>query len=53
MFPDVLMLGMEIRLKVSDYVQDRIKALRLLHPGNYNNVACLRGILQLNFLAAT
>nr|SVE74395.1 EOG090X0BSB [Daphnia barbata] len=42
MFPDTLMLGMEIRLKVSEYVQDRIKALRLLHPGDYGNVACLR-----------
>nr|CAG4637290.1 EOG090X0BSB [Ceriodaphnia reticulata]SVE73147.1 EOG090X0BSB [Ceriodaphnia reticulata] len=42
MFPDTLMLGMEIRLKVSEYVQDRIKALRTLNPGNYGNVACLR-----------
>ena len=36
------MLGMEIRVKVSQYVQDRIKALRELHPGLYQNVACLR-----------
>lgn len=43
MFPETQMLGMEIRLKVSDYVQERIKALRLLHPGSYGNVACLRG----------
>jgi tRNA (guanine-N7-)-methyltransferase len=42
MFPDKLSLGMEIRVKVSDYVQDRIKALRLQHPGKYNNVACIR-----------
>jgi len=42
MFPDKLMLGMEIRVKVSDYVTDRISALRSLHPGQYNNVACLR-----------
>nr|CAG4641974.1 EOG090X0BSB [Eurycercus lamellatus] len=42
MFPETLMLGMEIRLKVSEYVQDRIKALRLMHPGSYGNVACLR-----------
>nr|CAG4638681.1 EOG090X0BSB [Cyclestheria hislopi] len=42
MFPGTLMLGMEIRVKVSDFVQDRIKALRLLHPGNYGNIACLR-----------
>lgn len=43
MFPTTLMLGMEIRLKVSEYVQDRIKALRILNPGSYGNVACLRG----------
>nr|CAG4648178.1 EOG090X0BSB [Moina brachiata]SVE93214.1 EOG090X0BSB [Moina brachiata] len=42
LFPETLMLGMEIRVKVSEYVQDRIKALRLLHPGSYGNVACLR-----------
>merc|ERR1719334_2333350 len=28
MFPDQLMLGLEIRVKVSDYVQDRIRSLR-------------------------
>ncbi|XP_019620612.1 PREDICTED: tRNA (guanine-N(7)-)-methyltransferase-like isoform X1 [Branchiostoma belcheri] len=42
MFPDTLMLGMEIRVKVSDYVTDRIKALREKHPGKYQNVACIR-----------
>lgn len=42
MFPDTLMLGMEIRVKVSEYVKDRIKSLRLLNPGSYQNVACLR-----------
>ncbi|XP_072017930.1 tRNA (guanine-N(7)-)-methyltransferase-like [Amphiura filiformis] len=42
-FPDTLMLGMEIRVKVSDYVQDRIVALRRNHPGQYTNIACLRG----------
>nr|CAG4646513.1 EOG090X0BSB [Macrothrix elegans] len=42
MFPETLMLGMEIRVKVSEYVQDRIKALRELHPGSYGNAACLR-----------
>ena len=45
MFPDKLILGMEIRVKVSSYVQERIKALRLqhsnVHPG-YNNIACIR-----------
>nr|CAG4641137.1 EOG090X0BSB [Eulimnadia texana] len=42
MFPEVHMLGMEIRVKVSDYVRDRISALRQMNPGSYNNVACLR-----------
>lgn len=42
MFPDNLMLGLEIRVKVSDYVNDRIKALRLQHSGQYQNAAVLR-----------
>ncbi|KAK9873354.1 hypothetical protein WA026_022159 [Henosepilachna vigintioctopunctata] len=42
MFPESLILGMEIRVKVSDYVVDRIKALRSQHPGEYQNIACLR-----------
>ncbi|XP_063974626.1 tRNA (guanine-N(7)-)-methyltransferase [Diachasmimorpha longicaudata] len=42
MFPKTLILGMEIRLKVSDYVMDRIAALRSQYPGEYNNIACLR-----------
>ncbi|CAH2008189.1 unnamed protein product [Acanthoscelides obtectus] len=42
MFPQSLILGMEIRVKVSDYVIDRIKALRSQHPGEYENIACLR-----------
>jgi len=42
MYPDTLMLGMEIRVKVSDYVMDRIAALRVKHPGSYNNIACIR-----------
>lgn len=42
MFPDKFMVGMEIRVKVSDYVMDRIKALRKLHPGDYGNICCLR-----------
>ena len=42
MFPEKLMVGMEIRVKVSDYVKDRIRALRLQNPGSYTNIACLR-----------
>lgn len=41
-FPDNLILGMEIRVKVSDYVTDRIAALRSQNPGQYQNIACLR-----------
>ena len=43
MFPDKNILGMEIRVKVSDYVRDRIVALRTQNPGQYENIACLRG----------
>nr|CAD7401422.1 unnamed protein product [Timema cristinae] len=42
MFPETLILGMEIRVKVSDYVMDRIAALRSQHSGQYDNIACLR-----------
>ncbi|EFA10424.2 tRNA (guanine-N(7)-)-methyltransferase-like Protein [Tribolium castaneum] len=42
LFPKTLMLGMEIRVKVSDYVMDRIAALRSQNPGQYQNIACLR-----------
>lgn len=36
------MLGLEIRVKVSDYVQDRIQALQQNHPDQYTNIAILR-----------
>jgi len=42
LFPETLMLGMELRVKVSQYVKDKIVALRELHPGQYNNIACVR-----------
>ena len=42
LFPQALMLGMEIRVKVSDYVQDRITALQHNHPHQYTNIAVLR-----------
>lgn len=41
LFPDVLMVGLEIRVKVADFVQERIKALRA-RDGSCQNVACLR-----------
>lgn len=42
LFPDKYSIGFEIRVKVSDYVMDRIDALRKLHPNEYQNIACLR-----------
>lgn len=33
---------MEIRVKVSDYVMDRVKALRAKHDGQYRNINCIR-----------
>ncbi|EPQ54281.1 putative methyltransferase [Gloeophyllum trabeum ATCC 11539] len=53
LFPDTLMLGMEIRVQVSQYVQDRIAALRATtkpetpdaetsSPGPYQNVSIVR-----------
>uniref|UniRef100_A0A3P9BAY8 tRNA (guanine-N(7)-)-methyltransferase n=1 Tax=Maylandia zebra TaxID=106582 RepID=A0A3P9BAY8_9CICH len=42
LFPDKLILGMEIRVKVSDYVQDRIQSLRASNPASYQNIACIR-----------
>lgn len=42
MFPEIYSIGLEIRVKVSDYVMDRIEALRKLNTGKYENVACLR-----------
>lgn len=42
LFPNTLMLGLEIRVKVSDYVYDRIQALRQAHPGQYQNVSVIR-----------
>ncbi|KAL5960589.1 tRNA guanine-N 7 methyltransferase [Taenia solium] len=41
-FPDARIVGMEIRLKVVDYVQSKINALRRSHPGKYLNIACIR-----------
>lgn len=42
MFPDKLVLGMEIRAKVCEYVRLRIEALRKDCPGSYQNAGCLR-----------
>ncbi|PNH06732.1 tRNA (guanine-N(7)-)-methyltransferase [Tetrabaena socialis] len=42
LYPDTLMLGMEIRDKVSAYVRERIAALRREQPGLYRNCSVLR-----------
>ncbi|KAI8049013.1 putative methyltransferase-domain-containing protein [Syncephalis plumigaleata] len=42
MFPDNLVMAMEIRVKVSEYVRRKIEALRLKMPGQYNNVSVMR-----------
>uniref|UniRef100_UPI00398F81F3 tRNA (guanine-N(7)-)-methyltransferase n=1 Tax=Pristiophorus japonicus TaxID=55135 RepID=UPI00398F81F3 len=42
LFPEALILGLEIRVKVSDYVIDRIESLRASNPGKYQNIACIR-----------
>jgi hypothetical protein len=34
-----------IKFQVSDYVSDRIAALRLKHPGQYTNIACIRNVV--------
>ncbi|ORX48880.1 putative methyltransferase [Hesseltinella vesiculosa] len=44
LFPSTLMMGMEIRTKVEDYVYERIKALRTQHSetNGYQNVSIMR-----------
>ena len=42
LFPDKLMLGMEIRVKVTNYVANRIEALREQDPDKYQNVSVIR-----------
>ncbi|KAF2145714.1 uncharacterized protein K452DRAFT_220817 [Aplosporella prunicola CBS 121167] len=43
-FPDTLLLGMEIRTSVTEFVQEKARALRNQNAssGLYQNVACLR-----------
>ena len=36
------MLGMEIRVKVEQYVHEKIKALRVNNKGQYENVSIMR-----------
>ncbi|KAI9224934.1 guanine-N(7)--methyltransferase [Blastocladiella britannica] len=41
-YPDTLMLGMEIRTKVQEYVHRRIVAMREQNPGQYQNTSIIR-----------
>lgn len=41
-FPTTLMVGMELRDKVSEYVKERILALRKENPGQYQNISIIR-----------
>ncbi|KAJ6794894.1 tRNA (guanine-N(7)-)-methyltransferase [Iris pallida] len=41
-FPDTLMIGMELRDKVTEYVKERILALRASNPGQYENISVVR-----------
>lgn len=41
-YPKTLMMGMEIRIKVQEYVRERILALRKREPGLYENVSVMR-----------
>ncbi len=41
-YPDKLVVGMELRDKVCEYVQRRIAALRVKEPGKFANAACVR-----------
>lgn len=42
LLPESMVLGMEIRAKVCEYVRQRIEALRKQHAGSYQNCSCLR-----------
>lgn len=42
LFPETLMIGMELRDKVTEYVKERILALRTANPGQYQNVSVVR-----------
>ncbi|KAJ0090685.1 hypothetical protein Patl1_12729 [Pistacia atlantica] len=42
LFPETLMIGMELRDKVSEYVKERISALRVSNPGQYQNISVVR-----------
>uniref|UniRef100_A0A061RMN5 tRNA (guanine(46)-N(7))-methyltransferase n=1 Tax=Tetraselmis sp. GSL018 TaxID=582737 RepID=A0A061RMN5_9CHLO len=48
MFPDKLMVGLELRDKVSEYVRERIENLRSSSGGAYRNISVMRANAQRN-----
>lgn len=42
LFSETLMIGMELRDKVTEYVKERILALRVTNPGQYQNISVVR-----------
>eukprot|EP00271_Cylindrocystis_brebissonii_P013785 TRINITY_DN3405_c0_g1_i2.p1 TRINITY_DN3405_c0_g1~~TRINITY_DN3405_c0_g1_i2.p1 ORF type:complete len:333 (+),score=50.30 TRINITY_DN3405_c0_g1_i2:134-1132(+) len=42
LFPETLMVGFELRDKVSEYVRERVQALRAQHSGQYGNITAIR-----------
>ncbi|GFQ06369.1 tRNA (guanine-n(7)-)-methyltransferase, partial [Phtheirospermum japonicum] len=42
LFPKKLMIGMELRDKLTEYVKERVLALRASNPGQYENVSVVR-----------
>ena len=42
MFPDKLILGMEIRDKLCNFVAEKIRGHRINKPGEFNNIAVVR-----------
>ncbi|TQD92514.1 hypothetical protein C1H46_021929 [Malus baccata] len=42
LFPETLMIGMELRDKVTEYVKESILAFRVTDPGQYQNISVVR-----------
>ncbi|KAB1204474.1 tRNA (guanine-N(7)-)-methyltransferase [Morella rubra] len=42
LFPETLMIGMELRDKITEYVKERISALRVANSGHYQNISVTR-----------
>lgn len=42
LFPDKLILGMEIRDKLVNFVSEKVRGYRIQNPGQYNNISVVR-----------